>query len=478
MTAFLSEDFLLETDTAKQLFHQTANGLPIFDYHCHLSAKEIAENRRFANLTEIWLEGDHYKWRLMRANGIPEDYISGEANPFDKFMAWAKTIPYAIGNPIYHWTHLELQRYFGMDEPLSEQNAEQVWEQCNQLLQGDDFSTRSLLLRSNVIGLCTTDDPLDDLRYHKQLREDEQFPILVLPTFRPDGALSIEHSTFTEWMDRLQQITKQPIGTFRQLVDALAERVTYFHHLGCRLADHGLDSKFYEQATIEEVNLIFQKGLRAEKLTAREVVKYKTALLLELGRLYKKHNWAMQLHIGALRNTNTKALLSMGINAGFDSIADFTYAQDLASLLDSLCAEDQLPKTVIYNLNPRDNYMIASLVGNFQEEIPGKIQFGTAWWFNDHIDGMEEQLKALANTGLLPRFIGMLTDSRSFLSFTRHEYFRRILCNLIGNWVESGQYPATVTLLQEIIEKICYKNILAYLEIDYDRWGVLCADGV
>lgn len=465
LKAFLSEDFMLETETAKKLYLDYAKDMPIFDYHCHLSAKEIAENKNFSNLTEIWLDGDHYKWRALRANGVDESYISGKRSPKEKFFKWAETIPYAIGNPLYHWTHLELSRYFGIEGPLNEDNAEAIWNTCNELLQQEEFTPRRLIEKSNVNGLCTTDDPLDDLAYHKQLKEEESFDVLVLPTFRPDGALDIHKASFGEWVSRLQVITEQSTETFSEFVKALEKRVQYFHDAGCKLSDHGLDTPFYQEATDEEINMIYVKGIKGESLTLTETIQYKTAVLKVLGKLYTDYGWAMQLHIGALRDTNTKMFNRIGPNTGFDSIADFTYAQDLASLLNALDVNNHLPKTIIYNLNPRDNYMIASMIGNFQEKVPGKIQFGTAWWFNDQRDGMEEQLKVLANTGLLPQFIGMLTDSRSFLSYTRHEYFRRIFCNRLGHWVEHGEYPADYKMLKKIIEKVCYKNIVLYLEI-------------
>ncbi len=466
MKPFLADDFFLETETAKKLFLEYAKDLPIFDYHCHLSAQEIAENKRFRDMTELWLDGDHYKWRVLRANGIDESFITGNAPSKEKFMKWAQTVSFTIGNPLYHWSHLELKRYFSIDLPLNESSAEMIWNQCNELLLQDDFTARRLIERSNVRGLCTTDDPLDDLTYHKQIEEDSSFNVIVLPTFRPDGALEIEKDSFRQWVASLKMITKKTLNSFSEFVEALEQRVDYFHQHGCRLSDHGLDSPFYAEVTEDEVDHIYLKALKGEGLSPLEVIQYKTALLKALGMFYAKRDWAMQLHIGAIRSTNTKKLNSVGPHTGFDSIADFNYADDLAKLLDSLDLIECLPKTIIYNLNPRDNYMIASMVGNFQESIPGKIQYGTAWWFNDQKNGIEDQLRVLANTGLLPRFIGMLTDSRSFISYPRHEYFRRIVCNLIGNWVENGEYPADFTVLKEIIQQICYDNVLSYLGID------------
>ncbi|MFG6147505.1 glucuronate isomerase [Halobacillus sp. B23F22_1] len=465
MKPFMDENFLLETETAKVLYHEYAKDMPIFDYHCHLSAKEIAENKSFSNLTEVWLDGDHYKWRALRTMGIDEEFITGDADEKAKFYKWAETIPYAIGNPLYHWTHLELQRYFNIHTPLSPATAEEIWKESNKLLSTEDFTPQQLIKRSNVHGLCTTDDPLDDLRYHRELKENESFKAMVLPTFRPDGALNIENASFVQWIEKLQELTGLPINSYENFINGLEVRVDYFHEQGCRLADHGLDSNFYMKASMQEVNEIFTKGRRRESLTEEEVIKFKTAVLQSLGRLYAKEGWAMQLHIGGLRNNNTKKLKQVGANAGFDSIADFAYAEDLSSLLDSLDYTDSLPKTIVYNLNPRDNYMIASMIGNFQGEIPGKVQFGSGWWFNDQRDGMVEQLKALANCGLLPAFVGMLTDSRSLLSFTRHEYFRRILCNVIGNWVENGEYPLDHSMLKKMVEDICFNNIMEYLQI-------------
>lgn len=466
MKAFMDEDFLLESETAKTLYHEFAKDMPIFDYHCHLTAKEIAENKTFANLAEIWLDGDHYKWRALRSNGVPEEWVTGKADDREKFQKWAETVPFTLGNPLYHWTHLELKRYFGIAKPLSPKTADEIWETCNALLQAEEFTAQQLIKRSNVKGLCTTDDPLDDLAYHKQIKEDESFDVHVLPTFRPDGALNIESPSFKEWISRMEEVTGVTVENFTGLVEGLEARVQYFHESGCRLSDHGLDSNFYLEASDEELNRIFAKALAQETLEKDEIVKYKTAVMKALGKMYAQHGWAMQLHIGALRSNNQRKLESVGPNTGFDSIHDFIYAEDLSNLLNALDYEGVLPKTIIYNLNPRDNHMVASMIGNFQEEIPGKIQFGTAWWFNDQRDGMEEQIKVLANHGLLARFVGMLTDSRSFLSYTRHEYFRRILCNIIGKWVENGEYPADFDILEIIIKDICYGNIETYLAIE------------
>ncbi|HJV46650.1 MAG TPA: glucuronate isomerase [Bacillota bacterium] len=466
MKPFMNEDFMLSNDTARKLYHDFAKDMPIFDYHCHLTAKEIAENRVFNNITEAWLGGDHYKWRILRSNGIAEEYITGNKSDKEKFEKWAQVVPYMIGNPLLHWTHLELQRFFGISEVLSSNNANEIWEKCNAMLQKEEFSPRELIKRSNVKALCTTDDPIDSLEYHKILRDDPTFEVKVLPTFRPDGALNIEKETFISWLNKLEEVSGNKIENYQDFLTALKDRIEYFHEVGCRLSDHAIDSHFYLEADESEISNIFQKRLTQGELTQEEIIKYKSAIFIYLGRAYHQHGWAMQLHIGALRNTNSRKEGLLGPNTGFDSIADFSYAQELSQFMNALDYANSLPKTILYCLNPRDNYMLASMIGNFQEGIPGKIQFGSAWWFNDHKDGMEEQMKALANEGLLSRFVGMLTDSRSLLSYPRHEYFRRILCNLIGNWVENGEYPADFVVLGEIVKDICFNNIKHYFGME------------
>ncbi|MCM3714446.1 glucuronate isomerase [Alkalihalobacillus oceani] len=469
MKAFMDDDFLLETATAKALYHTYAKKMPIIDYHCHLSAKEIAENKQFSTLTEVWLGDDHYKWRALRANGIPEHYITGQSSEKEKFMKWADTIPALIGNPLYHWTHLELQRCFGIEEILTPETAEAIWNEGNQQLQTERFKAKEVIKRFRVKALCTTDDPVDSLQYHKQLKEDQSFDVKVLPTFRPDGALAIEKPAFSSWVHELEQAAAMPIRSLADFKAALAKRIDYFDEAGCRLSDHSLESAFFKRFTEEEVEAVFQRALRKEVITEAEAVPYKTALMIYLGELYAEKGWAMQFHIGGLRNANTRMVAQVGPNTGFDSIADFTYAGELAHLLDELEKKNRLPKTILYCLNPRDNYMVAALAGNFQSEIPGKIQFGTAWWFNDQRDGMEEQIKTLANVGILANFIGMLTDSRSLLSYTRHEYFRRILCNMVGRWVENGEYPAQLDYIGKIIENISYRNIESYLGLEIEE---------
>lgn len=466
MKKFMDDDFLLETESAKLLYHNYAKDMPIFDYHCHLTAKEIAEDKRFSNITEVWLKEDHYKWRTLRANGISEEYITGNKNDKEKFKKWSKTVPHLVGNPLFHWTYLELKRCFGITDILNIRNADKIWEACNQEIQKKSFSARGIIKQFNVKGICTTDDPLDDLFYHKQIKEDKSFDVKVLPTFRPDGAINIHLETFSEWVQQLEVLYDEKITDYYQFLEALESRVEYFHEVGCRLSDHGLDFSFFENATVEEYHYIFKKAIEGRLITEKETIQFRTGVMIFLGKLYAKKGWAMQLHIGGLRNTNTKMVEQIGPNSGFDSIGDFAYANDLANLLNELEKVDKLPKTIIYNLNPRDNYMVASMVGNFQRNIPGKIQFGTAWWFNDNRDGMENQIKTLANVGLLTKFIGMLTDSRSLLSYTRHEYFRRILCNIIGRWIENGEIPNDIKSNGKVIQDIAFNNICNYLNIE------------
>jgi glucuronate isomerase len=469
MKSFLDEDFLLETETAKTLFHNYAKHMPIFDYHCHLTAKEIAENKRFSSITEVWLGEDHYKWRVLRACGVSEEYITGNKAAFEKFMKWAETVPNLIGNPLYHWTHLELQRCFQIDEPLIPENAERIWELCNAQITEKGFSSRQLIEQFKVKGICTTDDPVDSLEYHKQLKADDTFKVKVLPTFRPDGALSIGKPSFRTWIRKLSEVSGMQVNSYDEFLKALASRVDYFHEVGCRLSDHGLDSSFFMLASEQESACIFDKGLMLDSISADEGVQFRTGVLVYLGKLYAEKGWAMQLHIGGLRNTNTRMIEAIGPNTGYDSVADFNYAEDLARFLNELEKTNQLPKTILYNLNPRDNYMLAAMAGNFQSDTPGKIQFGTAWWFNDHRDGMEAQIKTLANTGVLSTFIGMLTDSRSLLSYTRHEYFRRILCSIIGNWVENGEYPNDMDRLGKMIQAICFNNVRDYIPVEWEE---------
>lgn len=460
MKTFITEDFLLYNDTAKELYHNTAKDLPIFDYHNHLNQKEILEDKKYKNLFEIWLAGDHYKWRAMRANGIEEEYITGEKSDYEKFLAWSKTVPMTIGNPLYHWTHLELLRYFNIDTLLDEKSAPAIWEEANEKLEG--LSARTLLEKQKVEFVGTTDDPTDDLSSHIKIKE-EGYKITVSPSFRPDKGLNIEKEEFPSWVEKLKEATDISIEDYDDFLEAFANRVDFFDEHGCRSSDHGIDTMFYEEGTKEEVASIFLKRINGENLSKKEVDQFKTFTLLRLGELYAEKGWIMQLHIGALRNNNTRMFKQLGPDTGFDSIGDLPVANKVSNFLDALEINDKLPRTVLYSLNSNDNHILASMAGNYQSsEIPGKVQFGTAWWFNDTIDGMEEQMKTLANIGLISNFIGMLTDSRSFLSFSRHEYFRRVLCNIFGTWVEEGKAPKDMKLLGEYITNICYKNTKRY----------------
>lgn len=460
---FLDENFLLGNDTAVKLYHQYAKDMPIMDYHCHLSPKEIYENKTFSNITEAWLYGDHYKWRLMRASGVDEELITGGASDYDKFLAWARTVPTLIGNPLYHWTHLELQRFFGVYELLNEKSAPEIWEKVNSLLQGSGFGARDLIARFNVKVVCTTDDPTDDLLYHAKIAELQNFGTAVLPSFRPDKGIEINRDTFRPWVKKLGEVSGQNTATYDGFLKALESRVQYFHSIGGRVSDHALDTVMYAQATFEEAAEIYEKALEQGQVARHEEAKFKTYTLVFLGKLYAERRWAMQYHIHALRNNNSAMFRLLGPDTGYDAVNEGEIARPLQGLLDDLEMAGALPRTVLYSLNPNDYPVLATLAGSFQGKgIPGKIQFGTSWWFNDHIDGMLEQMKMLANVGVLSRFIGMLTDSRSFLSYTRHEYFRRILCNLIGTWAEKGEAPHDLELLGGIVQDICYNNAEQY----------------
>lgn len=464
---FMDENFLLSNQTAIDLYHKYAKDMPIIDYHCHIDPKEIYENKKFKNITEAWLYGDHYKWRAMRSNGIDEKYITGDGSDYDKFVAWSKTLPMAIGNPLYHWAHLELQRFFGIYDVIDEDTAPLIWEKANKLLNGEGFNVRDLIKKSNVKVICTTDDPTDTLEYHLKLKEDKSFDVKVLPTFRPDKGMEINAEGFASWVKNLEKVSKVKINSYDEFLKAFESRIEYFHLVGCRISDHGMNNTvLYSEVSKEEAEAIFEKGLEGNGVSLEEEKKYKTYTFRFLAKNYYKLGWTMQLHIAALRNNNTRMKEKLGADTGFDSINDESIAYSLSRLLDSLDRENSLPKTILYTLNPKDNYVLGTMLGNFQGDgIPGKIQFGSAWWFNDNKDGMIEQMKALANLGLLGRFVGMLTDSRSFLSYTRHEYFRRILCNLIGEWVENGEVPDNKKLLKKIVEGICYNNANEYFGI-------------
>lgn len=458
----MDDSFLLSTDTAMTLYETFAKDMPIIDYHCHLSPKEIYENKTFQNITEAWLYGDHYKWRAMRANGIDEEFITGGAADYDKFLAWSKTVTMTIGNPLYNWTHLELQRFFDIYDVLNEKTASSIWEKVNSKLTGGGFGARDLIKKSNVEVVCTTDDPIDTLEYHAKIRDDSDFDVKVLPSFRPDKGLEINLDGYLQWVQKLGEVSEIQISNYDDFLNALQSRIEFFHSNGCRVSDHALNTMMYQETTKQDAANIFTKALAGEKVSLDEEKKYKSYTLTFLGKLYAKFEWAMQFHIHALRNTNTKMFNQIGPDTGFDSINDGQIAKPLSQLLDALAREDALPKTILYSVNPKDNYVIGSLIGNFQGGTPGKIQFGTAWWFNDQKDGMLEQMKALSNLGLFSRFIGMLTDSRSFLSYTRHEYFRRLVCDLIGQWVENGEVPNDMDMLGSIVQGICYQNAKEY----------------
>ena len=464
---FMDEDFLLQNETAKYLYHEHAKNMPIFDFHCHLIPSEIAEDKKYNNITEIWLYGDHYKWRAMRSFGIDEEYITGSKSDFEKFKAFAKAMPYLIGNPIYHWSHLELKTYFGVEEVLSEENAEEIWNRCNEVIQSDDFSARSIIKKSNVKYIATTDDPADNLEHHIKIAQDENFDCEVRPTLRPDKAVKIGNEGFADYIKVLGATENTTITNYTELMNVLERRIEFFVENGCTITDHAMDRVYFSNTNEEEVNAIFMKAINGECLTQEEIEKYSTLTMVNLGRIYSKHNMVMQLHIGALRNNNTRMYKKLGPDVGFDSIDDGEVAQPLSRLLDTLDGEDNLPKTILYCLNPKDNEVLGTMLGNFQGGgIAGKIQFGSGWWFNDQKDGMERQMMALSQLGLLSQFVGMLTDSRSFLSYTRYEYFRRILCNYIGELVENGEYPADMKILGEIVENICYNNAFKYCKVN------------
>lgn len=463
---FIHEKFLLHNRTGWRLYWEFAEPEPIFDYHCHLSPRDIAENRQFKNLFEIWLEGDHYKWRAMRANGVAEAYCTGSAEPFAKFRAWAATVPHTLRNPLYHWTHLELKRYFGIDELLDEASAPRIWKKANDELRRPELSARGILKKFNVKTLCTTDDPTDDLKHHEKIAADG-VATRVFPAFRPDKALAVDQPVlFNAWMGRLGEAAGGAIGDLSELLEALRLRHDYFHARGCRLSDHGLNQCFASPCSEKTAAAIFGKARRGRPVSSEEHSQFATFLMLFLGRLDAEKGWVKQLHLGALRSTNSRRLRELGPDTGFDAMGDYPQAQALAGFLDLLEREGALPKTILYNINPADNYVLATVAGSFQDGIaPGKIQFGAGWWFLDQKEGIEWQLNALSNIGLLSRFVGMVTDSRSFMSYPRHEYFRRVLCNLIGSEIERGELPDDELLLGTMIRNICYGNAQNYFPV-------------
>lgn len=463
MKQFLDDDFLLTTETAKNLYHNYAKKLPVIDYHCHINPMEIATDRKFNNITQVWLGGDHYKWRLMRANGIDEYYITGDAPDKEKFVKWAETLSSCIGNPLYHWSHLELQRYFDFHGFLNKDTAEEVWQHCNKKLTDPSLSARNIIKNSNVTHICTTDDPIDDLEWHQKIAEDSSFDVKVLPAWRPDKAMNLEQSEYLGYIEKLEKKTGVTINSFSSLLKALKNRIEYFNDRNCRVSDHALDYIMYEPTSEKTINEIFKKRLQDIPLTKLEIKQFKTAFLISMGKIYHELDWVMQLHYGCKRDNNTPAYRKLGPDTGYDCINNNAPSNQMSELLNALHTMDSLPKTIIYSLNPSDNAVIDSIIGCFQDStIQGKIQHGSAWWFNDHKKGMLEQLTSLANIGLLAGFVGMLTDSRSFLSYPRHEYFRRILCDLFGTWVENGEYPPDYKTLGTLINNISYYNALNY----------------
>ena len=469
MKAFLDDDFLLTTPTARRLY-QVARSMPILDYHCHLDPKEIAQDRRFENITQVWLGGDHYKWRLMRANGVDEAYITGDAPDREKFQKWAETLELAIGNPLYHWSHLELRRYFGYEGVLNGDTAQEVWELCNQKLQEPAMSARSLIANSGVTLVCTTDDPADSLEWHQQLAQDSSFPVKVLPAWRPDAAMGLERPEYLDYLQRLGQAAGVEIRTYADLKEALLSRMDFFDKVGCRASDHALTAAVCQPASEEELERVFQKRLEGEPLTQEELAAFQTGFLRFVAGEYKRLGWVMQLHYGWRRNNNTRMFHKLGRDTGYDAVLQGTPSLEVAAFLDLLASQDALPRMVLYSLNPNDDEGLNSVIGCFQDGTPlGRIQQGSAWWFNDHKAGMVKQLTAFANGGLLGNFIGMLTDSRSFLSYPRHEYFRRILCELLGAWVENGEYPADWKALEKMVRGVCYNNAVEFFGFPLEK---------
>ena len=467
MKAFMDQNFILETETAQKLYHDFAAKTPIIDYHCHINPKEIAEDRKFENITQVWLGGDHYKWRFMRSCGVEEKYITGDASDYEKFCKWAECVGKAIGNPLFHWSHLELQRYFGYNGHLNKKTADEVWNLCNEKLQDDSMSVRNLIRQSNVKFIGTTDDPIDTLEWHQKIKADDSFDVVVAPSWRPDKAMNIEKPDFADYLVKLAAAAgMDKISNFEDLKAALANRMDYFNANGCKVSDHALEYVMYAPATAEEIEAILAKRLSGEAVTREEELQFKTAFMIYMGKKCNELDWGMQLHYGCKRDNNKFMYDKMGPDTGFDCINNYAPSAQLADFLNALIATNELPRTVIYSLNPNDNEAIGTILGCFQDSTAvAKIQQGSAWWFNDHKVGMENQMSSLANLGNLSGFVGMLTDSRSFLSYTRHEYFRRILCNLVGGWVENGEYPADMEMLEEIIKGISYYNAKNYFKL-------------
>ncbi|NBA76916.1 glucuronate isomerase [Emticicia sp. ODNR4P] len=463
MKNFLDDNFLLQTETARTLYHEYAKQMPIIDYHCHLPPDQIAEDKSFENLAQIWLYGDHYKWRAMRTNGINEAYCTGDKSDYEKYEQWAATVPYTMRNPLYHWTHLELQRYFGVNEVLNPSTAKDIYEKCTALLQTPEYSVRGLLNKMNVKVVCTTDDPIDSLEYHQKIKEDG-VEVKVLPTFRPDKAMAVENvANFVTYVGKLEAVVGRSLSTLDEYLGALKERHDFFAEMGGKLSDHGLEQIYAEDYTEDEIAAIFLKIKGGSELALEEQLKFKSAMLIHFAIWDWEKGWTQQFHLGALRNNNLRAMRELGPDTGWDSIGDFDQGKALSKFLGKLDENNQLAKTILYNLNPRDNELMATMIGNFNDgSVAGKIQFGSGWWFLDQKDGMEKQINALSNLGLLSRFVGMLTDSRSFLSFPRHEYFRRILCNILGNDVENGELPNDIPWIGKMVQDICYNNAKEY----------------
>ena len=459
----MDENFLLSTETAQELYHEFAEKMPVLDYHCHINPQEIAEDRKFDTITQVWLGGDHYKWRQMRSNGVDEYYITGDAPDREKFQKWAETLEKAIGNPLYHWSHLELQRFFGYHGVLNEDTAEEVWNLCNEKLQQDSMSVRNLIRQSNVTLICTTDDPADDLRWHKMIAEDDSFKVQVLPAWRPDKAMNLEKPDYLEYLEKLGNVAGVEIKSFKDLKTALSKRMTFFDEMGCRASDHALEYVMYAPASEAEIEDIFTERLLGAKITREDELRFKTAFMMFVAGEYTKMGWAMQLHYGCKRDNNTTMYKKLGPDTGYDCINNYAPSSETADFLNALNEAGNLPKTILYSLNPNDDEALGTILGCFQNsDAIGKIQQGSAWWFNDNKTGMMKQMTSLANLGLLGHFNGMLTDSRSFLSYPRHEYFRRILCELIGGWVENGEYPKDMKSLEKIIKGISYNNAVRY----------------
>lgn len=472
MKKFMDSDFLLNTEVAKSLYEKYADmtKIPVIDYHCHINPQEIYEDRKYDNITQVWLGGDHYKWRQMRTNGVDEKYITGDATDREKFQKWAEILPRLIGNPLYHWSHLELKYYFGYEGNLNADTAEEVWNLCNEKLRSSDFSVRNIIKKSNVKLICTTDDPVDSLEWHKKIKEDKSFDVQVLPAWRPDKSMGIEKPDYLDYVAKLENASGVKVTDYSSLKNAVVNRMDYFGQNGCSVSDHGLEYVMYETSTDAEIEAIYNKVLAKEKVSREEELKFKTAFMVFLGREYAKRGWVMQLHYGAKRDNNQAAFAKLGVDTGFDCINNYAPSGQLADFLNALAVTDSVPKTIIYSLNPNDDAAISTIIGCFQGDgVRNKIQQGSAWWFNDHYTGMVNQMKSLASLSSLGNFIGMLTDSRSFLSYTRHDYFRRIMCNLIGSWVDNGEYPYEEKILADLVKGISYNNAVEYFGFDLDK---------